>query len=447
MPVELSFKPLKLKPPKAERVELKNGMVVYVLEDHELPLVEVSAIVRTGSRYEPLDKIGLTGVFGAAMRNGGTTSRAPEEIDEQLERIAATVGCSVGAEVGNASLSVLKKDLDTGLEIFADILMHPVFREDKVRIRKQQMIEEIRRRNDSPWSVLLREFSTVLYGKDHPLGWRAEVETIQNIARDDLIAFHQKYYHPNNIMLAVSGDVKKEEILKKLEEVFSGWEKAEVHFASVKTVEKRLKRSVNYVSKDLNQSYIGIGHLGVKRHHPDFFSVTVMQHILGGGFTSRMFREVRSRRGLTYAPSFHFTEPFDYGIFGAGCQTKSPRTHEAISVILGVIESIRKELVSDEELRLAKDSINNAFVFRYTSSSQIVSQQMELDYYGYPEDYLETYLDNINKVTKEDVLRVARKHLHPDKMAILAVGKAEDFEKPLSTFGEVRTIELKKPAD
>jgi len=295
--------------------------------------------------------------------------------------------------------------------------------------------------------VLSQEFSTLLYGKEHPLGWRAEVETIQNITREDLIAFHKKFYYPNNIVLAISGDFKRDEMLKKLEEAFSGWEKAEVHFPPVKTVEKCLKRSANYVSKDLNQSYIQIGHLGVKRHHPDFFPLTVMQHILGGGFTSRMFREVRSRRGLTYAPSFSFTESFDYGPFSAGCQTKSPRTHEAISVILDVIESIRKEPVSDEELQLAKDAITNAFVFRYTSSSQIVSQQMELDYYGYPEDYLETYLGNINSVTREDVLRVAREHIHPEKMVILVVGKAEDFEKPLSTFGEVRTIELKKPAD
>ena len=449
---ELTFEPIEFNPPVPEKRVLSNGMVLYLLEDHELPLFNINGLIKTGDLYDPADKVGLASICAGVMRTGGTVSREPDALNEELESMAASVEVGMSLEYGRVSLSTLTEDTEKGLEIFADVLRNPAFREDKLTLRKQQIIEGIRRRNDNPFPLALRNFSALLYGTDHPFGWYSEIEGVESITVEDLKAFHAKYFHPDNMMLAITGDFDTETLIAQLEKVFEGWEKVtEIAFPDVPIVNEVREPSVNYIFKDLNQTVILLGHLGIKRtpDFPGYFALRVMNDILGeGGFTSRLMREVREKHGLAYAvgsmmQTSYYTNP---GEWLAYSQTRADKTAEAIALIIDVVKGLRDVPVPEDELQRTKDSLINSFVFGFESSAQIAFQQMILDYRGYAPDFLETFTDNIAKVTAEDVQAVAQKHLHPDALTIIAVGNKESFDRPLDEFGEVNEIEIEQPA-
>ncbi len=440
------FQPLNFAPPKVDRVVLENGMIVYFLEDHDLPLFNITARIRTGAIYEPPEKAGLASLTGYVMRSGGTISMPADKMNEELEFMATSVETSIDRESGSASLSTLKKDIDKGLKIFADVLMNPAFPEDKIKMRKDEVIESIRRENDNPSQIAGREFRRIMYDSKHPYSRKVEgtLESIEKITRDDIVAFHRKFFHPNNIILGLSGDFNREEIVKKLNTVFAGWKKEDIHFPEVPKVEKRFEKAVHYVYKDINQANVIMGHLGIHRKSPDYFPVTIMNFILGGGsFTARIPGRIRSDEGLAYSAFSAFQTARDLGMFFVSCQTKLESTNRAVSIALEELEKIRKAPVDKEELSQAKETFMNQFVFRFTTSSSIVAQKVDIEYEDLPLNYLETYLDNVQSVTQEDVQRVARKYLHPDEIKILVVGDKEKFDKPLDSFGKVNVIELK----
>ena len=448
---ELTFESITFKPPVPEKRVLSNGMTLYLLEDHELPLFNINGLIKTGDIYDPADKVGLASIFSSVMRTGGTASREPDALNEELESMAAAVEVGMSAEYGTINLSTLAEDIEKGLEIFAEVLKTPAFREDKLELRKQQAVEGIRRRNDNPIQLAWRNFSALLYGTDHPFGRYSEIEGIESITVDDLKAFHAKYYHPNNIMLAITGDFNTETLIPQLEKVFEGWEPAEITFPDVPAVDPTPKPSVNYIFKDLNQTTMLIGHFGIKRtpDFPDYFALRVMNDILGeGGFTSRLMREVREKHGLAYMvgsimPTTYYTNP---GEWFAYSQTRTDKTAEAISLIIDVVKGLRDVPVPEAELQRTKDSLINSFVFGFESSAQIAFQQMMLAYRGFAPDFLETFTDNIAKVTAEDVKAVAQKYLHPDALTIVTVGNKDNFDRPLDEFGEVNEIEIEQPA-
>ena len=433
--------------PEVRQVTLANGMRLFLLEDHELPLVNVSVMIRAGSVYEPAEKIGLASITGEVMRTGGTASRTGDEIDEELEAIAASVETGIGLNSGSASMSVLKGDLDKGLSILADVLMNPAFREDKIQLAKMQVGSSIARRNDSVGAVAGREFDKLIYGADSVYARHAEYATIGSITRDDLVDFHRKYFGPNNAMLAVWGDFNTKEMIEKIEQVFEKWDKIDLQLPRVPEVKYDFRKTVNVVRKDdVNQSNVYMGHIGGLRSDPDFFSLIVMNKILGGGFTGRLFKNVRSREGLAYSVYGSYSANYDYpGEFYVGCQTKSEKTVYAIQAMLREVEKMKESEVTDEELALAKDSFLNSFVFNFDTKGEIVNRLMVYEYFGYPADFLLKTKANVEKVTKADVLRVARKHLHPDKLQILAVGRPDDFGQPLSVLGPVNEIDITIP--
>ena len=446
---ELEFKPINFKPPVPQKHVLSNGMVLYLLEDHELPVFDISGLVKTGTIYDPADKIGLASIFASVMRTGGTISREPDALNEELESMAASVEIGMSPEYGSVSLSTMAEDIEKGLEIFSDILQKPAFREDKLELRKQQAIEAIRRRNDNPIQLAWRNFSAILYGIDHPFGWYSEIENVESITVEDLKSFHEKYYHPNNIMLAITGDFDTQTLISQLERAFDGWEMSDVELPNIAQVKNVRIPSVNYIHKELPQTTMLIGHYGIKRtpDFPDFFALRVMNDILGeGGFTSRLMSEVREKHGLAYmvgslmSMSF-YTNP---GEWFAYTQTRTEKTAEALELIIKVVSDLRENPVPSDELQRTKDSLINSFVFSFESSSQIAFQQLMLDYRGFAPDYLETYTDNIARVTAEDVQSVARKYLHPEALTIVAVGNQDNFDRPLSEFGDVNVIEIKK---
>jgi zinc protease len=433
--------------PEVERITLANGMQLFLLEDHELPLISVSARIRTGSAYGPADKIGLASITGSVMRTGGTISKTGDELDEELESIAASVETSIGLNAGYASMSVLKKDIDTGLPILADVLMNPAFREDKIQLAKIQHRSSIARRNDNVNAIASREYFKLIYGPDSVYARHTEYATIDNISRDNLVAFHKRFYHPNNMMLAVWGDFDTKEMIKKIEEAFKGWEKADVEPPGLPEVQYEFRPTVNVVRKDdVNQSNIFMGHIGGLMNDPDYFALILMNRILGSGFTSRLFRNIRSREGLAYSVFGVYSANYDHpGVFYVGCQTKSESTVYAIRAMAEEVKKMTESEVTDEELALARESYLNSFVFNFDTKGEIVTRLMTYEYFGYPSDFLQKTKENVEKVTKADVLRVSRKHLRPDKMQILAVGRPQDFDEPLSVLGDLREIDITIP--
>lgn len=446
---QLEYPPLgDIKIPEIERVTLDNGMQLFLLEDHELPLVNARAVIRTGSMYEPADKIGLASITGTVMRTGGTAGMTGDEIDEKLEQIAARVGTGIGLNFGSAYMSVLKEDMDTGLSILADVLMNPAFSEDKIELAKIQHRSSIARRNDDMRSIAFREYEKLIYGPENPYARHTEYSTIDNITRDDLVAFHEKYYHPDNIMLAVWGDFDTDEMVEKIEAVFKDWKKADFKPEPLPEVTYEFCSSVNVVNKeDVHQSSIMLGHIGGMMNDPDYFALVVMNEILGGGFTSRLFKNVRSRMGLTYSVYGRYGAAFDHPeAFYVGCQTKSESTVKAIRAMTDEVRKITESEVTDEELALAKEAYLNSFVFNFDSKGLIIRRLMTYEYFGYPSDFLQKTKDEIEKVTKADVLRVAKKHLQPEKMQVLVVGRAEDFDEPLSVLGPVNEVDITIPS-
>ncbi|HKV39027.1 MAG TPA: pitrilysin family protein [Blastocatellia bacterium] len=439
----LKFPPLHFSPPKPDKVQLPNGMTLYILEDHEIPAVSMFALIRTGARYDPPGKEGLASLVGTVMRSGGTKTETPDAINEKLEFTAASVETGMRTNYGTASLSALTRDLDSTLPIFADVLMNPDFRQEQIDIARGQVLDALRRENDSPQGIAGRIFPQLIYGKDNPIVRSTTEETIKSITRDDLIQFHGKYYHPNNVILGITGDVNKDAIVKKVDDAFAGWKEEKTDLPSAAEITSADKKGIYFVQKDIDQTTVRVGNLGVKEDDPDYFTITVANTILGGGFSSRIVNELRTKEGLAYAASAgQAGGEKSPGYFFTFSETRADATIRGIQTILRVIEGMREEPVTDEELSIAKESALNSFVFAFDSPEKIVNRIVTLDYLGLPPDFLERYRNGVAAVTKEDVLRVSKKYYHPDEATILVVGNEKAFDKPLSTLGTVTKLNL-----
>jgi predicted Zn-dependent peptidase len=445
-PRQMTFKPVEFTPPEPDRVVLENGMVVYLLEDHELPLISMTATIRTGGWLDPADKIGLAALTGSVMRTGGGGGLSSDQVDEELEQFAGDVGISIGRQSGSASLDVLSKDLKRGLQIFAGLIRTPAFEPARVELAKLQAMEGIRRRQDNPGSIVGREFVKLLYGTDHPTARESSIESITRITRDDLVAFHRKTIHPNGIMLGVTGDFDKATMLGLLREVFGDWKKGEVPVLTIADVPQSLtaKPVIRFVNKDTSQTHLRVGHLSIKENDPDYVALAIANDILGGSsFRSRLFNDVRTKRGLAYSVGSRLnTGMHDQGVWLMRAETKLPSTQEVITRFVANMERMRTELVTDRELAEAKEAYVNSFVFSFASSSAIVGRLVELEYDGLPKDFLQQLRARVIALTKDEILAAAKKHFHPERLTIVAVGAGEVLPKLLSGFGEVKEITL-----
>jgi predicted Zn-dependent peptidase len=445
-PRQMTFKPVEFTPPEPDRVVLENGMVVYLLEDHELPLVSITATMRTGGWLDPADKVGLASLTGSIMRTGGGGGLSAEQVDEELEQFAGDVGISIGRQSGSASLDVLSKDLKRGLQIFAGLIRTPAFEPAKVELAKLQSIEGIRRRQDNPGSIVGREFVKLLYGADHPTARESSIESVTRITREDLIAFHKKTVHPNGMMVGVTGDFEKTAMLALLREIFGDWKKGEVPVLTIAEVPQSQtpKPVVRFVNKDTSQTHLRVGHLSIKEQDPDYVSLAIANDILGGSsFRSRLFNDVRTKRGLAYSVGSRLnTGVHDQGVWLMRAETKLPSTQEVIARFIANMERMRTELVTDSELAEAKEAYVNSFVFSFASSSAIVGRLVELEYDGLPKDFLQQLRARVVALTKEEILAASKKHFHPERLTIVAVGAGEALPKLLSGFGEVKEVKV-----
>lgn len=439
------FPPLNpIKMPKIETLDLANGLKVFLVEDHEFPTIDIRALIRIGSVYEPPAKTGLAAITGNVLRTGGTASKTGDDIDRELESLAATVETYIGQTSGGFIASMLKEDVDLVLEILTDILVNPSFREDKIELAKIQQRSNISRRNDEVEDIAHREFWKLIYGEGSPYARYPEFATINAITRDDIIRFYKRGFYPNNTLMTVWGDFLMDEMVEKLKKTLGTWPKATPDIPPQPRVEYEYRYTVNFVDKpDVNQSHISLGHIGGLMNDPDYPALSVMNNILSW---ERMFKKIRTDEGLAYnvwgAYGAGYRHP---GVFSCVAQTKSESTVYAIKLMLEEVRQMTVEGVSDEELARAKDRYLNTYVFNFDSKAKVVNRLMAYAYYDYPMDFMASIKSGIEKVTKADVLEVAKKYLHPDKVQILVVGNGRAFDKPLSTLGEVNVIDIKIP--
>lgn len=448
---KLQFPPLnEVKIPDVKLVTLDNGMRLYVLRDATFPIFRASVRVNVGSYLEPADKIGLADICGEVLRTGGTKKWTGDEIDEMLEGVGGSVETSIGLLSGSASVNVLSDYKEMGLEVLSQVLREPTFDEDKIELAKVGQRSAISRRNDDPMQISLREFRKAIYGADSPYARHTEYATVNAISRDDLIAFHDTYFHPENVQIAIWGDLDEDAIVETVKKYFADWEAGGAEVPPPPAVNYDFNRQVYYAEKtDVNQSNIIMGHVGGKVEDPDYTDRIVMNSILGGGFGSRMFNNVRSKEGLAYTAFATYSSNIPYkGVFFAFSSTKSETTGKAIKEMVSTIKSMQTEKPTADEMRMGKDGYLNSFVFNFDSRGEIVNRLMNYDFYGLPRDFLQTEKQGVEKVTPEAVLAAARDNLKPDSLRVVVVGKGEDFDVSLADLGmgPVDTLDISIPS-
>jgi zinc protease len=434
-------------PPQPKRIALPNGMVVFLQEDHELPTIDGTARIRGGERSVPANKTGLIDVYGEVWRTGGTKSQTGDQLDDYLELRAAKVETEPGVDSTTVSWSCLKEDFDDVFRVFEDVLKNPEFRAEKIEIAQKGLYDGISRRNDDPGQIAGREAAKLAYGAKNPYARVAEYATVAAIARRDLVEWHSKYVHPNNIILGVVGDFDAAKMEARLRASFAAWPRGLA--ANEPEIKPEPARPGYYeVDKtDVNQSHIQMVALGITRKNPDYFAVSVFNEAFGGGFASRLFGDIRTTKGLAYAVGGGVGAGWDHpGMLRLTVSTKSKTTIESIQALDEEIADLAKRPIGDEEIKLAKDNILNSFVFRFDSPEKVLQEQMAYEFYGYPLDFLEKFQKGIEGVTKEDVVRVAAKYIHREQMAVLVVGNTGEFDKPLSSLGAVNKVDITIPA-
>jgi zinc protease len=460
-PRYLKYSPLQYTPPKAAayRQVLSNGVVGFFVEDHDLPLVNVSVMVRTGSYLEPAGKEGLAAATGSQMRAGGTAHYKAEAFDEESDFLAAEISSMIGGTSGAASVNFMAKDTDIALELFFDMLRNPAFQQDRLDLFKSQQLQAIERRNDRSDEIESREWNRLLRGEKHFSNAYSTKASISSLTRDDLVAFHKLYYHTSNFIFAVSGDFRTADMKARLEKAMADWPDPGPTVAKVPRPGFVPVPGIYIVNKpDVNQGRVSIGHLGILRGNPDEVAIDMMNEILGGsGFTSRIMSRVRSDEGLAYDAGSAFSAGIYYeGQFRAAFQSKSATAAQAARIVLDEIERMRDEKVSAQELEIVKNQAIEVFPRMFASARAIAGTFASDEYTGRDPNYWDTYRDKVKAVTVDDVQRVAREYLHPDKLVFLVVGNVDEIlkgnrDKPEFSFqkigaGKIVTIPLPDPA-
>jgi zinc protease len=434
------------KPVEPTRIDLPNGVQIFLEEDHELPFISGFVRIRGGSRDEPAAKVGLVTLYGEAWRTSGTATNPGDTLDDKLAAKAASIETAGGAAATSLSWSGFAKDFDYLLNTSLDLLQHPAFSQSKLDLVRRSMISSILRRNDDASSIAQREAVKIAYGATNPYGRRPQIDTVSSITLDDLKAWHDKTFTGANLVIGVIGDFDTPAMEQKLRAAFASLP-AGTKLVSTLPAFTEPTPGIYFANKsDVDQSNIYMVGLGTREDNPDFYALSIMNEVFSGGFGSRVVQDVRTKLGLAYDVGGSFGAAYDHpGLFAVGAGTKSSSTVPASKAILDEIARLRTVPPTEAELKRAKDDLLNSFIFRYDSPEKVLSEQVTLAVYGYPADFLERYRVGVEKVTSADVARVARQYVQPEKLAIVVVGNTPEITPPLSTLGKVTTLDITIP--
>ncbi len=433
--------------PKIETFTLKNGIKFYLVQDNELPLINVQVMLHSGSLLDPADKTGLADMTANVMRDGGSVNYPANNLNKLLEDKAAHFSIGMGFTSGSANLNVLKEDFDAILPVFVDVLEHPAFPDDKIELNRKQFKSLISRRNENNQEIADREFSRIIYGENSVYGRLEQYKTIDNITKSDLVNFHKQAFTGKNMMIGVVGDFDFKTMKKKLQKAFRYVPAGQRTNLQFPKVDYHFVQTIRFINKpDANQSVVYMGHLGGIRNNPDYAALQLMNEVLSGGFSGLLMQHVRTDLGLAYAVFGTYESNVFYpGIFYTGVLTKSSTTSEAIDAIRNEITRLQNEPITDKRLNDVKDQFLNSLVFRYDTKSKILNQRMYYDYTGLPKDTFDKFVENVKKVTIPDIQRVARKYLKPNQLQILVVGNGNEIGNQLDKYGTVKKIDITIP--
>ena len=408
------------------RTILPNGLLVLHSEKHALPIVMLTLLIKAGQMNEPADKAGLAHLT-AELLTEGTKHRNSLEISEDIEFIGASIDASAERDYTTISLSVLKKDIDKGFELFSDVLLSPTFPQDEIERKRERIKGFLKQQEEDPSFLAERAFIKEVFG-EYPYGRLIEGnnKTIDSITRQDISHFYGEFFLPNNSILSVVGDLTDQELAMLIERYLSGWKRADLPPVTVERVKVKRNKKLIKINRDLKQANILLGNLGISRDNPDYYAVLVMNYVLGGGgFTSRLMESIRDEMGLAYDIHSFFESYKQGGSFQVASQTKNESANTVIEEILKQIEKIKKEEVTDEELSDAQAYLTGSFPRRLDTNRKIANFLVAVEFYDLGLDYAEKYPGYVNSVTKEDILRVAKKYLDLKNYVLVVVADQE----------------------
>jgi len=414
--------------PPVQRLILPNQLVLLMSEDHSLPFVTLQVVVNSGSWRDPPGQEGLAYLTAKSILLG-TSKHTTTQMNEELDFIGANLSASTNRDYATLSLRLLKKDLGKGLDLLMEALTQPTFPEEEIRREIEKTLAAIQSAEDQPGDVAEKEFQKALFPKN-PYGHPVEgtKQSLPKLKRENLLQFFRAYYHPNIAIFTVVGDLTPDEVKDKLLPPLEKWSVADIPKESFDSIFATEPKTIK-INRDITQANIILGHRGVSREDPDYYAISVMNYILGGGgFASRLTEEVRNKRGLAYDVQSFFDPGKHPGSFQIVLQTKNASAREAISLSLQQVERIRKEPVSEKELEGAQKYLIGSFPMRFDSQSKLANFLTQIEYYGLGLDYPEKYPSLIRAITLEGILRVARTYLHPDELIHVVVGNLKEAE-------------------
>jgi zinc protease len=430
-------------PPIQEKM-LSNGLKVIVVEQHELPVVSLRLMCKAGSFLDPAGKAGLT-QFMTGLLTQGTQTLSATQIAQKIEFVGGSINASSGWDASYVECTVLTKYLDTATDLFREVTLHPAFANEEVERLRKQTLSGIESDKDQPGSLADNEFHSWLF-KDYPFANPIEgtETTVTSFTAQDILSQYHLIFVPNNAVLAVVGDVDAKTASKVASKILGDWTKGAIPTVNATLPMQPSGLSIHVVNKsDATQSQIRMGHLGVSRKSEDFFPLTLMNYILGGGgFSSRLMKEVRSKMGLTYGISSSYAMRMEPGEFVINTFTKNESVRDAIRASLDLVKKYQQEGPTTKEMDEAKAYLTGSYPMNFETPSQIAGQLLNIELYGLGKDYIEKYRSRIEAITAEEVRRVANKYLSPDNMDIVVVGKAQDVETPLKDLAPVKVVEI-----
>lgn len=407
--------------PQVSQETLPNGATLLVSEQRNLPLVLVRVVLDAGSRRDPTGRAGLANLT-ADLITEGTSTRSAQQIKDEIDFIGAALGAGAEQDYAIVSLRVLRKDLDAGLDLLADVLLRPAFKADELSRRREAVLASLRNEEDDPTTVAQRAFQRALFG-DTPYGHPVDgtPDTVRSITRADVQRFYEAFYRPAASGIVVVGDVSSDEIRPLLARALGGWDGLPPPPFAYPDFTPPEARTVR-IERPVTQAGIVLGHLGIARDNPDYEAIQVMNYILGGGgFSSRLMDNIRTQAGLAYSVGSFFAAGKSPGPFEIVMQTKNASVDDAIVRARQQVETIRTTPVSAAELEEARRYLTGSYPLRLDSNAKIADFIAQCWFFGLGLNYADVYIQRVNAVGGEDVLRVARQYLHPDRFIEVVV--------------------------